>query len=83
MPKEKQIQIPAQLYNVMAMYILDESFRTDDNFKYIEKEILKKIDRQLEHELYTKYKCAPSQEEKEKARKEYLDKRGIHHDFRW
>ena len=83
MNKEKQIQIPLQLYNVMAMYILDENFRTEENFKYIEKGILEKIDRQLEHNYYTEYKCAPTQEQKEEARKKYLDKKGIHHDYRW
>ena len=36
-----------------------------------------KIDRQIEHELYTKYRTAPSAEQKEKARREYLEKRGI------
>lgn len=28
-------------------------------------------------ELYTKYKTAPTDEEREKARREYLDKRGV------
>ena len=35
------------------------------------------------HELYEKYKTAPSEEEREKARQEYLDRRGVHPDFRW
>ncbi len=34
-------------------------------------------------ELYTKYKTAPTEEEKEKARKEYLDRRGVPESFRW
>jgi len=33
--------------------------------------------------LYTKYKTAPTEEEKEKARQEYLDRKGIHSNFRW
>ena len=36
-----------------------------------------------ERELYTKSKTAPSEEEREKARQEYLDRRGIQADFRW
>ena len=34
-------------------------------------------------ELYTKYKTAPTEGEKEKARKEYLDRRGVPESFRW
>ena len=42
-----------------------------------------KLNKLLEHELYTKYKTAPTEEEKEKARQEFLDRRGIRQDFRW
>ena len=35
------------------------------------------------HENYTKYKTAPTAEEREKARQEYLDAKGIHPSFRW
>jgi hypothetical protein len=34
-------------------------------------------------ELYTKYKTAPSEADREKARREYLDRRGIPESFRW
>lgn len=37
----------------------------------------------VERELYTKSKTAQTEEEREKARQEYLDKRGIQKDFRW
>lgn len=33
----------------------------------------KKMDSLAQHELYGKYKTAPTQEEREKARQEYLD----------
>ena len=33
--------------------------------------------------LYTKYKTASSEEEQEKARQEYLDKRGVTASYRW
>ena len=35
------------------------------------------------HELYTKSRMALTEEEREKARKEYLDRRGISDSFRW
>lgn len=34
-------------------------------------------------ELYGKSKTAPTEEEREKARQEYLDRRGIPDSFRW
>ena len=43
----------------------------------------KKLDAMVMRELYTKYKTAPTEEEKEKARKEYLDRRGVPESFRW
>lgn len=42
-----------------------------------------KLDALVRHELYAKYKTAPTAEEREQARKEYLDKRGVFPDFRW
>ena len=62
MNREKQIQISEKLFNLMAAYILEESLRTEDNYKLIEKGIFEKIDRQIEHDLYTKYKTAPTEE---------------------
>ena len=43
----------------------------------------KKLDAMVMRELYTKYKTAPTEGEKEKARKEYLDRRGVPESFRW
>ena len=83
MAREKQIQISEQLFTLMAGYILEEGLRTDENYKIIEKGIFDKVDRQIEHDLYTKYKTAPTEQQKEEARKEYLDRKGIHSDFRW
>ena len=42
-----------------------------------------KLDSLVRHELYAKYKTAPTQEDREKARQEYLDKRGVPDSFRW
>ena len=35
------------------------------------------------YELYAKYKTAPTEEEREQARQEYLDRRGVPKSFRW
>lgn len=37
----------------------------------------------INRQLYTKYKSAPTKEEQEKARIEYLDRKGYRQDFRW
>ena len=83
MDREKQIQIPETLFRQMAIYILDEESRSDEMKKEIVKGIRDKVDRQKDHELYTKYKRAPTEEEREKARQEYLDRRTISPKFRW
>ena len=42
-----------------------------------------KLDAMVRHELYAKYKAAPTEEEREQARQEYLDRRGVPESFRW
>lgn len=43
----------------------------------------KKLDSLVHHELYKKYKTAPTQAERENARQEYLNRRGVPDSFRW
>ncbi|MCC2253955.1 complexin-2 [Ruminococcus sp. CLA-AA-H200] len=43
----------------------------------------KKLDAMVLHELYGKSKTAPTADEREKARQEYLERRGIPDSFRW
>jgi len=42
-----------------------------------------KLNRLIDNELCTIYKTAPSKDAREKARLEYLERRGIPKDFRW
>ena len=55
----------------------------DDCAEEIRQGLEQKLDALVRHELYAKYKTAPTAEEREQARKEYLDKRGVFPDFRW
>lgn len=48
----------------------------------IKKGLMDKLDSLVMRQLYSKYKTAPTEEEKEKAKKEYLDKRGVPKCFR-
>lgn len=56
----------------------DESCEED-----IRRGLEKKLDALVMHELYTQSKIAVTEEEREKARKEYLDRRGVSDSFRW
>jgi hypothetical protein len=76
----KNVQISHELFIELVKYFLLEQ---DELFTEIKKGLEKKLDALVTRELYTKYKTAPSEEEREKARLEYLDRRGVPDSFRW
>ena len=79
---KKNVQIPYELFmDLVRLHVLE--IDDAETWKRIEKGLNTKIDALLMHELYEKYKTAPSEDEREKARQEYLDRRGVHQDFRW
>ena len=49
----------------------------------IKQELEKKLDKMVMRDPYGKFKTAPTEEEREQARKEYLDRRGVPESFRW
>lgn len=49
----------------------------------IKTELQKKLDAMVNHNLYTKYKTAPTAAKQEQARQEYLDRKRYFPDFRW
>ena len=55
----------------------------DDVLPEIKKGLEEKMEAMVRRELYTKYKTAPTEEEREKSRQEYLDRKGIPESFRW
>ena len=76
----KNVQIPYDLFMALLRYhLVEDGFCVDE----IRRGLEKKLDSMVRHELYAKYKTAPTEEEREKARKEYLDKRGVPESFRW
>ena len=76
----KNVQISQELFIALMRYFLLEQEKI---YPEIKKGLEKKLDALVMRELYTKYKTAPSEEEREKARREYLDKRGVSESFRW
>lgn len=76
----KNVQISQELFIALMKYFLLEQ---EELLPEIKEGLEKKLDTLVMRELYTKYKTAPSEEEREKARLEYLDKRGVPESFRW
>ena len=76
----KQVQIPQELFVQLIRYHLMEDDSYIDEIKI---GLEKKLDAMVLRELYGKAKIAPTETEREKARQECLDRRGIPESFRW
>ena len=76
----KSVQIPYELFMLLLRYHLVED---DTCLEKIRQGLEKKLDRMVMRDLYGKFKTAPTEEERERARKEYLDRRGVPESFRW
>ena len=76
----KQVQISEDLFLSLIKYHILEYYNEEEK---IVNQLNEKLDRMVNRNLYTKYKTALTEEEKEKARQEYLDRKGIHSSFRW
>lgn len=55
----------------------------DPELQYLRNILWQKLDKMVEHDLYTQYKTACSAEQREKARQDYLDKKCIPEPFRY
>ncbi len=76
----KQVQIPQELFvQLLHYHLLDDDSHVDE----IRIGLGKKLDAMVLRELYGKFKSAPTETEREKARQEYLDRRGMPDSFRW
>jgi len=76
----KNVQISEELFMMLVRYHLcDDDLLCDD----IDAALEKKLDTIVNRNLYTQYKKAPTKKEQEKARIEYLDRKGYRKDFRW
>ena len=76
----KNVQISEELFFALLKYHLVEM---DDVLPEIKKGLEEKLEAMVRRDLYTKYKTAPTEEERENARQEYLEKVGMHRSFRW
>ena len=76
----KNVQIPYELFVVLVLYHLndEEDFQDD-----IRRGLSQKLDAMLNRQLYSQYKTAPPEEQREQARQEYLNRRGVLQSYRW
>lgn len=76
----RNVQISQELFMQLIRFHLMEDESCE---KEINQELEKKLDRMVMRDLFGKSKTAPTVEEREQARKEYLDRRGVPESFRW
>ena len=76
----KQVQISEDLFLSLIKYHILEYCSDEEKIVKMLKEKYYSV---VNRNLYTRYKTAPTEEEKEKARQEYLDRKGIHFSFQW
>lgn len=76
----KSVQILYDLFGALVKYHLAYD---DDCAEEILQGLEQKLDALVRHELYAKYKTAPTPEEREQSRQAYLDKREVFPDFQW
>ena len=84
----KNIQIKQELFIKLIQYFYSEEIGYDneelfDLEREIKSELQKKLDKVSMRSYYTAYKTAPTEQEREEARKKYLDERGVPKSFRW
>ena len=76
----KNVSIPYELFS----YLVDYHLKDEDCF---EEEIRDGLEEKLEamqrREFYSRYKTAPDEAQREEARQEYLDSRGVPASYRW
>ena len=75
----KCIQISQELFFDLIKYHLGGI----DTLPKIKKGLEEKLETMVKRDLYTRYKTAATEGERERARQEYLEQIGMHRDFRW
>ena len=76
----KNVQISQELFMRLLRFHLMEDVDCETEIK---RELEKKLNKMVMRDLYGKFKTASTEEEREQARKEYLNRRGVPESFRW
>ncbi len=78
----KNIQIPLLLFQDLTSYVFAHPDTEDERFAPILAGTREKLEAMKRHEIYTRYKTSASEEEKEAAWQEYLDRIGVPEEYR-
>lgn len=78
----KQVQIDWCLFLDLWEYFCGENAPTGYAAEEIRKQLEDKADKIISRELFSRYKRTPTGAEREQARQEYLNHKGIHKDWR-
>lgn len=78
--QNKSVQIPYELFFQLLQYFLMDNY---DGEEIIRLGLEKKLDAMMNREVYSKSKTTPTEEERERFRQEYLDRKGMQESFRW
>ena len=76
----KSVQISYDLFVDLVLYHLNGE---DDFDEEIRQDLEQKLDAMLNRQLYSQYKTAPTEEQREQAQQEHLDRRGVPQSYRW
>lgn len=76
----KKVQISRDLFIKLIKYHHFDMYEYEEDIK---SELEEKLNLMVMREYYTTYKTAPTEQEREEARKKYLDEKGVPESFRW
>lgn len=83
----RNVQIPTELWEQLCQFHLRnnelEDWEAQELWQSIEHGIRMKLEAQQRRDSYTQYKTAESADQRENARQQYLDQRGVPGSFRW
>lgn len=77
----KNVQISGDLFSDIFSYFFNDYSPSDLSADNIRNKLLDKLDKLITRELFTEYKRTPTGEEREKARREYLERVGVSSNF--
>lgn len=76
----KNVQIPYDLFVNLVLYHLNGEGDFEEDIRL---GLEQKLDAILNRQLYSQYKTSPTEAQREQARQEYLDRRGVPENYRW
>ncbi len=78
--QNRNVQIPYELFLQLLQYFLMDNY---DGEEKIRLGLEQKLDAMVNREMYSKFKTAPTEEEREEFPADNSDRKGIQESFRW